>query len=260
MKRNIILIIILIVVLAGAGLYLYASNKPAVTSVVSHDPDHATELLSWPRQPMTQAAAAKYKAATLAPQVEQALSNEEKILAGVAQDPAVVSAVRASNLYDQNNLTIEAITTLDDEWYMNHKGASIDPTIAQLSQEWDAAHQGSTTPLITQFVQQMENNLVSQKLTAMLKANPVLNKAIVADAYSLNVGFSPATSDYYQADETWWVNAFNGGAGEVDHTTIYTDQKHEVIKICVPIIDPATQRVVGIIMAQVDLTALPGLI
>ena len=69
---------------------------------------------------------------------------------------------------------------------------------------------------------------------------------------------SNKTSDYLQADESWWTKAFAGGSGDTHHGAIEYDEsaRSEAISLYVPVIDPDTRQAIGVIKAVCDITAI----
>ena len=66
------------------------------------------------------------------------------------------------------------------------------------------------------------------------------------------------TSDYLQADEAWWSETFSAGQGKSHYGAIeYDDSAYsESIPLYVPIIDPQTSKVIGVLKAVCDITAI----
>ena len=77
----------------------------------------------------------------------------------------------------------------------------------------------------------------------------------VVDTYGLNVGQTNKTTDFYQADEDWWVRSYNEGVGLAFHGPIEFDESAQKVAIAlyVPIIDPATSRAIGVVKAIVGI-------
>lgn len=190
-----------------------------------------TEIRLTPRQPMTQEQAARIKEALLTPEVNQVLTKKEETLQTLATDHAIVDAVRSLNSKDQQ-LSLADITRLDTDWIASK----------------------TATPFIQQFI----TNETAQRLVAFQKANLGFKEIFAADAYGLVVGETNKTSDYYQADEAWWVNSMNGGAGKIIHGNIEFDQsaQTEAISIYIPIIDPATKTAIGVLKGVLNLSAV----
>ena len=66
------------------------------------------------------------------------------------------------------------------------------------------------------------------------------------------------TSDYYQADEDWWIQSYNEGQGKTFHGAIEYDEsaKAEAIPLYMPIMDPDTNKAIGVMKVIIDITAI----
>jgi len=56
------------------------------------------------------------------------------------------------------------------------------------------------------IIQTYLNNEISQILKRIREAHPEFKEIFVTDQYGLIAGLTNRTSDYYQADEGWWIN------------------------------------------------------
>ncbi len=228
MKKLIFFVSVLIIV--GAGFYYYMSRAPAsVPSAVSEKA--VNEIRLTPRQQMTREQAAKVKEIPLAPEVERILEKKMEGLTKFLSTSTALSEIRAANEANKN-LSMSNITALDDAW------------IASKS--------------ITPFIEKILTNKISSELMVYKESTPGLNELFVTDIYGLNVGQTGKTSDYYQADEAWWVNSFNGGVGMTFHGNIEFDKSSqtEAISIYLPIIDPSTQNVIGVLKGVFDVSSI----
>ncbi len=227
MKKLIFSVVALLIV--GAGFYYYASRTPAVDPSASEK--GVSELRLTPRQPMSPEQAAKVKEVTFAPEVERVLAKKMDELSAFLSDSTLLSGIQEANEKNQNLSTSE-ITALDDAWIASK----------------------SVTPFIETFL----TNKTALVLVAHQKRSAGLKELFVTDVYGLNVGQTDKTSDYYQADEAWWVNSFNGGAGRAFHGKIEFDQSSqtEAISVYVPIKDSATQNVIGVLKAVFDIATI----
>jgi hypothetical protein len=72
------------------------------------------------------------------------------------------------------------------------------------------------------------------------------------------VALTNRTSDYYQADEDWWVKTYNGGQGIPSHGDVEYDGSAaaEAIAMYVPITDPETMTSIGVMKVLVDIAAI----
>ena len=137
------------------------------------------------------------------------------------KNPTIVDAILKQNIHDQH-LTKSEIVTLDEQW----KSAS------------------SNSP----FINQIADNTCSKILQSFQNRYPEFYEIFITDSVGLNVCQTNKTSDYYQADESWWQKAYNNGTGKVLYDSIeYDDSSSKVsIPLYLPIHDPQTNQVIGI--------------
>lgn len=74
------------------------------------------------------------------------------------------------------------------------------------------------------LIETISKNPASQELIAFQKTHPEFVEIFITDSYGLNVAMTNETSDYYQADESWWRETHNEEIG-YDHADaiIYDD-------------------------------------
>jgi hypothetical protein len=167
--------------------------------------------------------------AKLAPEVETVLTQETNILMALAADPTIISAVRTSN--EKNKLlSADEIQRVDKEW--------------------------QDSKSVTSFIAQFMSNPTALSLVTFQKTHPEFKEIFVADATGLNVAQTDKTSDYYQADETWWINSFNNGNGLTTHGNIEFDESSqtEAISLYVPVMDGS--RAIGVFKGVLDLASI----
>lgn len=234
MKNSLLLVIALIVL--GGGTYLYLTMKttsptPAPAPTAKNSPQ--SEIRTTPRKQMTTAQASLIKEVALAPEVEAVLSKESGKLKTITNDSAIIAEVKAANDTDKNK-TFADITALDETWIASK----------------------TVTPAIEPYLK----NTTALSLLAFQKTNPNFKEIFIADAYGLNVGETNKTSDFYQADEAWWVNTMASGAGKILHGKIEFDQsaQTEAISIYLPIIDPASGKAIGVLKGVLNLSSIKG--
>ena len=190
-----------------------------------------SEIRLSPRQQMSPEQAALIRENPYATEVEQRLAKFAAGLRELVQDPVILQGVRDANGKDKMR-SMEEITALDEDWIGTK----------------------TLTPFITSFL----TNQIAQRLLVFQKENPGFKELFIADAYGLNVAETDKTSDYYQADESWWVNAMNRGAGKLLHGNIEFDQSSqtEAIAFYVPVSDPESKRAIGVLKAVLDVSTL----
>lgn len=143
----------------------------------------------------------------------------------------IIAEVKKSN-EDHRSITLEEIELLDQRW--------------RRSDGMDS------------FIKPFLTNKVAQRVLSFQEENPGFSEIFVTDEHGLNVGQTNKTTDYYQADEDWWTGAYNAGVGKIFHGPIEFDEsaQTEAISIYAPIMDPETERAVGVIKAVLSIAAI----
>lgn len=121
--------------------------------------------------------------------------------------------------------------------------------ILQLDQQWIET-QGTSD-----FIQEFLRNDVAHELLHFQQENSGFSEIFITDRIGLNVGQTNKTTDYYQADENWWLDTYNEGKGFSHHGKIEFDDssQSEAISVYVPIRDPETTEIIGIVKAVVNI-------
>ena len=166
----------------------------------------------------------------LSREVENLVTGKHPVMENLAADPTIVNAVSEANVKNKD-LTDADIADLDGKWT---KSASDDPWIKSF--------------LI---------NAVANTLSDFQEKNLGFVEIFVTDGRGLNVGQTNKTSDFYQADEEWWVDAFNNGAGKTYHGELEYDEsaKSESIPVFAPVKDE-NGRTIGVIKAVLSIIVL----
>jgi len=101
-------------------------------------------------------------------------------------------------------------------------------------------------------------NPVTFQLKDYLEAFPNLAEIFVTDRYGATVGASGRLSDYYQADEGWWLAAWNDGEGAIYISDPQYDESAGVFasQVAVPIVSEETDEILGIARATLVLEEL----
>lgn len=91
-------------------------------------------------------------------------------------------------------------------------------------------------------------------LADLVSNDSVYREVLVTDLKGRLVAASNITSDYYQADEQWWRNAFDNGRGRVGVTDVERDQSANVyaFEIAVPVYAPGRNELAGIMKVVAD--------
>jgi len=167
----------------------------------------------------------------LAEEVEAILDAKASLVVSLVRDPLIIAEVKKSN-EDHRSITLEEIELLDQRW--------------RRSDGMDS------------FIKPFLTNKVAQRVLSFQEENPGFSEIFVTDEHGLNVGQTNKTTDYYQADEDWWTGAYNAGVGKIFHGPIEFDEsaQTEAISIYAPIMDPETERAVGVIKAVLSIAAI----
>jgi methyl-accepting chemotaxis protein len=155
-----------------------------------------------------------------------------KVLETLARTPSLVEAVKQANL-DRAAWTTDEIAALDKKWI--DKNPEIEP-IAQ------AIASNSLTAYLKEFVTK----------------NPEEVEVFVTDVKGLNIAMTDRTSDFLQGDEGWWKSTYAEGKGNPFIAAVEFDEssKAYAMNIGAPIIDPDTQKVIGVLRGTLDVSLL----
>jgi hypothetical protein len=163
-----------------------------------------------------------------APELEAVLSEYIHEAELIAEREAIVADIQASN-ESTEKLTLTEILAFDREWI--GAGAA------------------------SQLYQRLATVSSSKVLRDVRTESPHFTELFVSDKNGCIAGLTNRTSDYYQADEAWWVDSYNGGKGSSYHGAIEFDESShtEAIALYVPIRSTDKKEVVGVLKAVLDL-------
>ncbi len=180
-----------------------------------------------PRLPPPRAPAAEY-----GPELAGLLAGKLAALEELARDPAIREAVEAANRANAV-LTDEEIAARDARW--RRAADDDDPEVA-------AVLAGAA----------------SQRLMAFRAAHPGFSEIFVTDRRGLVAAMTNRTSDYLQADEDWWLQAYAGGKGCATMGAIEYDEssRSQDIPLCVPIRATPGEPAAGVIKAVYGVDAI----
>jgi hypothetical protein len=105
----------------------------------------------------------------------------------------------------------------------------------------------------------------SQFLADLVKNDTAYREVLVTDRHGRLVAASGITSDYFQADEAWWYQAWDNGRGRVSVSDVGRDESAQVyaFEIAVPVHEPGSDAVAGVMKIVADsretLAAIAGL-
>jgi len=145
-------------------------------------------------------------------------------------DQDIIDSVKLSN-QRQATITLEEISELDKDWVESRKAGRKNQTMKDSL-----------------------SGTVANRLKEFQKDHPEFVEIFVTNKHGLNVGQTNITSDYYQADEDWWIRAYNKGKGATFVGEIEYDESAgaEVIGIFFPITYGSVNNAIGVIKALVS--------
>ncbi len=123
--------------------------------------------------------------------------------------------------------------------------------IRNLDHQWTTERVLPSTPLVTQIM----TNPAARFFAGIAEHDSIYREIMLADRFGRLVAASNRTSDYYQSDEDWWKEAFDDGVrGRVSISDVLWDESARVfaIDIAVPVLDPVTGNLVGILKTSAD--------
>ena len=158
--------------------------------------------------------------------------NELTVLETLARTPLVVEEVKKANA-QRADLTEAEISSLDQAW-IDEKSS------------------------IAAEVKQIQSNDVTAYLKEFIAQNPDEIEVFATDENGLIVAMTDRTSDFLQADEGWWQSAYAEGKGNPYIASVEFDEssKAYAMNLGVPIFDPQTGIVIGILRGTLDVSAL----
>jgi methyl-accepting chemotaxis protein len=157
---------------------------------------------------------------------------ELKVLETLARTPMLIDAVKEKNL-ERVDWTEEIIASKDKNW--------IDKTTE-----------------IESEVQSIESNKLTAFLKDFISKNPSEVEVFVTDIKGLNIAMTDRTSDFLQGDEGWWKSTYADGKGSPYIASVEYDEssKAYAMNLGAPIIDPDTQKVIGVLRGTLDVSLL----
>ncbi|MCP4543556.1 MAG: hypothetical protein GY832_41110 [Chloroflexi bacterium] len=156
-------------------------------------------------------------------------------LEALALSPSIIEAVEAAN-----------------QTYVERDLAELDAEIAGLDQAWKNGD-SSVEPLVSEIA----NNEISDHLRGFMQTFPEEVEVFVTDIQGLNVAMTERTGDYLQADEGWWLGAYDGGAGATSVSEVDYDESTGVwaIDIGVPVRNDEG-HIIGVLRGTVDISVV----
>ncbi len=124
-----------------------------------------------------------------------------------------------------------------------------------LDSTWRAEVGTAATPTISPILENAASDFLRKRVD---ESEGIITEAFIMDARGLNVAASAVTSDYWQGDEEKFTMTYPQGAGAVHFGEIEFDESSQTYQgqVSVPIIDVATNEVVGALTVGLNAEAL----
>ncbi|HSF99669.1 MAG TPA: cache domain-containing protein [Vicinamibacterales bacterium] len=151
----------------------------------------------------------------------------------LGRSPSLRQAVASAN---QRSLDMAAVRRLDEVWQ-------------------------APGPLPAEAAVVLKNP--AAEFLADLSQDPIYIEFLLTDAHGRLVAASGRVSDYYQADEDWWLAAFDDGRlGRLTTTGVRWDEsaRRYAIEISTPVPSPGTDELGGILKVVADSRELLALV
>ena len=116
--------------------------------------------------------------------------------------------IRNIKIFSDSPLWKEFIQKINTS-YGSQQLDDIKKTLLNLNEKWINA--STDSDLIKEYL----NKPLSVRLKKIIQAKPEIAEIFVTDKYGGLVAASGRTSDFYQADEAWWIAAFDQGKGKL---------------------------------------------
>ena len=173
----------------------------------------------------------KTKRTGFSKELKQLLGKKIELLKNLATNPQIIEIIKRFNEKNQE-ISISDILKDDKKW--------------------------KETKGIDDFIKPFIINECAQFLIEFQEQYDEFPEIFITDENGLIVGETNKTSDYYQADEQWWIKAYNNGIGRIYFGEIeYDESAHaEAISIYIPVMDFQYNKAIGVIKAVCDITAL----
>lgn len=125
--------------------------------------------------------------------------------------------------------------------------AAATPFDLEAIQETDLAWQRSGVP--EPFVFDVLENDASDFLRTLVRNDPVYSEILLADRQGRLAAASNVSTDYFQADEEWWIDVRNTGRLQMSDVRYDDSAQTYVIEISVPVYAPGTDDFAGVLKA-----------
>jgi len=159
---------------------------------------------------------------------QRRLAAETRTLSSRLEQPDIVQALKRANT-EHEALPLGEILNLDDQW--------------------------QNSPADSPFIAGRVDAGCTEYTKRIVRVMPAMAEVFVTDRKGLVVCQSGKTTDYYQADEQWWIDTYAQGRGRAHNGPLEFDQSANTyaVAIYIPILDAGS--LVGIAKAAMTESA-----
>ena len=152
-----------------------------------------------------------------------------------------------------HNPELAALLIRENDRFESLTSAGLSNRVAEIDTRWPGLTETDSD------VQTILTNTLARSLGEFRGRHQFFAEILVTDARGQLAGATEKTSDYWQADEAWWQNAFALGPGQAHLEGVHYDESARVhsIDVAIPIFDQSTPpRPVGVIKGVLNASPL----
>ena len=172
-------------------------------------------------------------------------------------DRSIYDKIEAFQIYSKNAVTQQALIKSNQEFDLHGDRQAY---IQEKDQEWTSVPKSE----VTDFMHGLITNEASEELRKVTTfyedqyGYNVIGEIIVTNKYGVNVAQSEKTTDYYQADESWWQTAKENGVYVED---VEYDDSAEVYSVALCLrIEDANRDFLGVMKVVTNIEEFVGII
>ncbi|MEJ5309534.1 MAG: GAF domain-containing protein [Anaerolineae bacterium] len=171
---------------------------------------------------------------------------------GYIADALVEKLVLLRTMSLDSSLVLE--TQLANEEYSG-SAAEIESALLEIDRQWLISTDESE---LIQARINPELNRAAARLTAYARTSPAHGELFITDRYGGLVAATRRTTDYYQADETWWQSAYDSGLGAfyIGQPVYDESAGYVALPVAVPIHSLSNDSVVGVLRSTLNIDFL----
>ena len=184
----------------------------------------------------------------------------DEVLGKSFSDLSSRMALETGNTIARNKVAMDSLAlnkfVQDSVAEANLNGTSDVTLLTVVDQRWRSASDNNS------LIRGVLDNELADELLELQARLPQYAEIFITDRYGAIIASTDRTSDYYQADEEWWQNAWNKGAGKVYISEPVFDESAGVyaINIALPIPAHESSEIIGVLRATVDINEMTNVL